>query len=224
MPMDMDQAAKMLNMRIKIDVWSQGIDERIRINIREQLGVLFCQLPPRRVWFYVKRVRHMLLRSREPDERHGPQLDMDNLMNGAEDIIANGKKDLCRLMYFTTLNHIHLIKTPEFDIAGEITLDENGARRLQQIKALAFGPAGSICDCAIQVIETKARQFRDRMVLEGIPKMYQTPFLPKNENIEMATRILVRRVFSQLLSESLSQPDLESLEKVLFDISYPTKG
>jgi len=45
-------------------------------------------------------------------------------------------------MYFATLNHIHLIKTPDFDFAGEITMDEDGARRLQQISALAFGPSG----------------------------------------------------------------------------------
>ena len=45
-------------------------------------------------------------------------------------------------MHFATLNHIHLIQNPDFDLAGEITLDENGARRLMQIKSLAFGPSG----------------------------------------------------------------------------------
>src|SRR6266536_345925 len=50
--------------------------------------------------------------------------------------------DLCRLMYFATLNHLHITKIRDFDLAGEITLDENGARRLRQIKALAFGPSG----------------------------------------------------------------------------------
>jgi len=45
-------------------------------------------------------------------------------------------------MHFATLNYIHLIKTPDFDLAGEITMDGDGARRLQQIRALAFGPSG----------------------------------------------------------------------------------
>lgn len=45
-------------------------------------------------------------------------------------------------MYFANLNHVHITKSPEFDVAREISLDENGARHLQQIKALAFGPAG----------------------------------------------------------------------------------
>jgi hypothetical protein len=45
-------------------------------------------------------------------------------------------------MHFATLNHIHLIKTPDFDLAAQITLDEEGARRLWQIKTLAFGSSG----------------------------------------------------------------------------------
>lgn len=45
-------------------------------------------------------------------------------------------------MFFATMNHIHLTQTPDFDIGAEISLDENGARRLAQIKTLAFGPAG----------------------------------------------------------------------------------
>lgn len=50
--------------------------------------------------------------------------------------------DLCRLMHFATLNHIHLTKAPDFDLASKITLDEDGARRLHQVKLLAFGPSG----------------------------------------------------------------------------------
>jgi hypothetical protein len=45
-------------------------------------------------------------------------------------------------MHFATLNHIHLTKTPDFDLAAQITLDEKGARRLWQIKALAFESSG----------------------------------------------------------------------------------
>jgi hypothetical protein len=34
------------------------------------------------------------------------------------------------------------MKIRDFDLAGEITPDENGARRLGQIKAFAFGISG----------------------------------------------------------------------------------
>ena len=56
----MDQAGKMLKMRIKIDVWSQGLSNDQRENIRKNLGELFVQLPARRVWLYLKSVRLML--------------------------------------------------------------------------------------------------------------------------------------------------------------------
>jgi len=101
---DMDQSAKMLKLRIKIDVWSKGIDESIREEIRNHLRDLFCQLPARR---YIIR--------------------------------AN---DLCRLMFFATLNHVGMTKYPGFNVSAEITLDEAGAGRLWQIKRLAFGQLG----------------------------------------------------------------------------------
>lgn len=48
-------------MRIKVDVWSKGINESVRVEIRENLRTLFCQLPARRLWFYLKLIRQMLL-------------------------------------------------------------------------------------------------------------------------------------------------------------------
>jgi hypothetical protein len=37
MPKDLDQSAKMLKMRVKIDIWTQGHDENFRENVRENL-------------------------------------------------------------------------------------------------------------------------------------------------------------------------------------------
>ena len=90
LPKDLDQAAKMLNMRIKVDVWSQRLDEHIRIEIREHLRDLFCQLPARRVWLYLKDVRRMHL---QESGKGGTfeSLDPDRIMEGPEDVIANGK-------------------------------------------------------------------------------------------------------------------------------------
>jgi hypothetical protein len=63
MPKDMEQARRMLNMRIKVDVWSQGLDEDFRVGIRANVRDLFCQLPVRRVWLYLKMVRQMTVNS-----------------------------------------------------------------------------------------------------------------------------------------------------------------
>lgn len=57
----MDQARKMLHMRIKIDVFTKGLDERFREGVREDLRELFCQLPPQRVWLYLKSVWDVIL-------------------------------------------------------------------------------------------------------------------------------------------------------------------
>ena len=88
---DVDQSAKMLNLRIKIDVWSNGIDESIREEIRNHLRDLFCQLPARRVWFYLKRIRCLELNKRRPDDIN---FRLEDLMDGAEDVIVNGQYSL----------------------------------------------------------------------------------------------------------------------------------
>ena len=94
MPKDMDQAHKMLNMRIKIDVWSQGLDESFRAGIRENLRDLYCQLPARRVWYYLKLVRTMLLGGNGAHGMVEPQPDPEDIIDGPEDVIINGKYSL----------------------------------------------------------------------------------------------------------------------------------
>jgi hypothetical protein len=89
---DMEQARRMLNMRIKIDVFTQGLKEDFREGVRENVRELFCQLPPRRVWHYLKQVRNMLLRDRSigPKDLIATALEDDLIMNGPEDSIARG--------------------------------------------------------------------------------------------------------------------------------------
>jgi hypothetical protein len=90
-PQDMDQARKMLNLRIKIDVWTQGLNESFREGVRDDLRELFCQLPPRRVWFYLKQVRNMLLRNRYAAPYDKPEMYQAGLQKEeSEDRIARG--------------------------------------------------------------------------------------------------------------------------------------
>ena len=91
----MDQAHIMVDMRIKIDVWSKGTDEEIRENIRERFMDLFSQLPARRLWFYLKHIQNMSLRMISIDSivsrtRSMDVSDIEKLTNGPEDIIAKG--------------------------------------------------------------------------------------------------------------------------------------
>lgn len=94
MPKDMDQSGRMLKMRIKIDVWSQGLDESFRAGIREHLRDLYCQLPARRVWYYLKRVRAMLLGGNGAHGMVELQPDLEDIIDGPEDVIINGKYSL----------------------------------------------------------------------------------------------------------------------------------
>jgi hypothetical protein len=168
-------------------------------------------------------------------------------------------------MHFATLNHIHLTKTPDFDLASQITFDEDGARRLWQIEALAFESSGKrhvvhltlfagatvniperlqavsvtaassaryrqaffrllIHYPAIPAVEERAKLYKGMARgLRGY-ESYKIPVWTEEKNIEMITRILVRRDFSSLLGNSLSLPDLEELKRVLFGIVYPSFG
>lgn len=231
---DLDQATKMVNLRIKIDVWSKGTDERIREEIRNHLRDLYCQLPARRVWYYLKNIRCMLL---EGKKRNGlrflmaelPKRSSDLVMNGPEDVIVNANhivraNDLCRLMFFAASNHIKIIQNPGFDVGAKITFDEAGARRLWRIKELAFGESGSICDCAISAVEERARSCKDVIREMKFYEAYKNPFWTEDENIEMATRVMIEGEFSSLVGKRLPRPDVKSLKKVLFGVVYPTIG
>lgn len=72
----------MLNMRIKFDVWSAGLKEDLREDIRESIRRIFSQLPVRRVWYYLKYVRNMVLRDRS--------IEGSVIADGPEDVVAKG--------------------------------------------------------------------------------------------------------------------------------------
>ena len=77
LPKDMEQAKKMVNLVIKVDVWikhlSAGAKNEVRLNRQE----LLITLPARRVWFFLKQIRNI-------SRSNNPQLD------GPEDVIAAG--------------------------------------------------------------------------------------------------------------------------------------
>ncbi len=86
----------MLNVRIKIDVWSKGLDEAVREGIQENLRELFCQLPARRVWHYLKHIRHMRLGPGGTIVKEALKLEASELIEGPEDVIVKGI--VCPLM------------------------------------------------------------------------------------------------------------------------------
>lgn len=92
-PKDIEQANLMVELRIKIDVWSYGIDEQLRQRSRATLMNLYLQLPCRRVWLYLKSFRGTLLRDPNDQNLYGEEA----LMDGPEDIIAKGKSAILQI-------------------------------------------------------------------------------------------------------------------------------
>jgi hypothetical protein len=91
MPKDLEQSRRMLKMRIKVDVWSQGLDESFRESIRDNVRDLFCQLPVRRVWHYLKSFQYMLLQGHRIGELAYSGLDDGKSLDGPENVIAKGR-------------------------------------------------------------------------------------------------------------------------------------
>lgn len=85
---DLDQVRRMRFLRIKIDVVSRGVREAESNRVREHLKDLFCQLPARRVWWYLNTLRAMSLASPETLEEKFTDQD---ILDGPEDVIVKGK-------------------------------------------------------------------------------------------------------------------------------------
>ncbi|OBT80013.1 hypothetical protein VF21_01127 [Pseudogymnoascus sp. 05NY08] len=224
---DMEQARNMMNMRIKFDVWSTGLNEHIRNNIRENFQRIFSQLPVRRVWYYLKHVRNIALRDRS--------IEGSVICEGPEDVIAKvshviRSEDIARLMFAVILNQISLAHHPDLEFYPTI-ISEASWRSISRSKQIAFSLAGSICDCGINEIEQKARLVRDKLKTPSYLKTFASLFLPKDamirnplwsdeENIEMRTRFHTRIVFPGLVAK-LAEEEEDELDEVLFDIAYP---
>ncbi|CZR61549.1 uncharacterized protein PAC_11446 [Phialocephala subalpina] len=138
----------LLKLRIKLDTWTKRLDECIREKSRQNLQDFYCQLPPPRIWIYLKRVRFMFkdgtilgpggefIDKRLPREHlHGPEDAVANMW----EIFLPGR--FPHVMYYATTNHHHLTN-PDFRLKGELTLDDDGLKRINQDRALAFGPQG----------------------------------------------------------------------------------
>lgn len=63
---DLHQSKLMLKLRIKIDSWSQGVDEAIRGRNRTLLAEEYMNLPCRRFWLYLRLCRFMVLTDGDP--------------------------------------------------------------------------------------------------------------------------------------------------------------
>lgn len=86
---DWQQSSLMLKLRIKIDSWSQGVDEAIRRRNRILLVEEYMNLPCRRFWLYLRLCRFMVLTGGNPGLVEGA---LSSFQGGMEDELTYRKK------------------------------------------------------------------------------------------------------------------------------------
>lgn len=154
-------------MRIKLDSTSTGLPEAVREGVRNEFLNLYDEFPVQVIWIYLKRTRFMT----QGCTRIGISNTVEDYvlpakhLHGLEDVIAScmcpsflllwlykilisrtarslfRKKDFCRVMHHASLNASVMAK-PGWGLVSELTLDDDGIRRLQQEKHLVLGAQG----------------------------------------------------------------------------------
>ncbi|GAW21062.1 hypothetical protein ANO14919_105750 [Xylariales sp. No.14919] len=226
---DMDHAAFMLKQRIKIDVRSRGMPEMIREQDRQELIKEYLTYPSRRVLFYVKRVRLMIL---EHHDEGYLQRAIDSALEDPEDIIAHALHDkmapnkLNRLIYNTAMNDIDREKNPisEQELWKTPPQSLEGALRLGMIGKYVFAIPGLLKDCGIPEVERLAPIQEQIIRRQDLSRIKGLPFhfITNDQKTELLTRLMVKPMFRQALDNSVEADLLSRLENVLFKISYPT--
>lgn len=88
---DYEQSRRMLQLRIKLDSWSQGVPEFIRARNRVLLIDTYMRLPPARVWLYSLSVKLMILYHNEEVDVREELSSGRRPLDSPENIIAEGK-------------------------------------------------------------------------------------------------------------------------------------
>ncbi|XXH01737.1 hypothetical protein Hte_008098 [Hypoxylon texense] len=200
---DWDQAQRMLTLRIKIDVWSKGIPERIRGQAREWLIEDYLEgCPSRRVLLYLKRVKLMILWHDKEGRFMDTMASDQTKVEGPEDIIAEAAHNLTTriglnwLMYRTFTNDVDKAKDPDFDPWGRVPRGMEGMMHLATVRKFVLGVSGiaEIKELAL----TQEKLIRDQDLYNR--REFHNPFFNDDDKIEVLTRVM----------------------KVLFEVTYPT--
>ncbi|KUJ19709.1 uncharacterized protein LY89DRAFT_611477 [Mollisia scopiformis] len=225
--MDMDQARRMWILRVKIDVWSQGLDESLRQRNRLLLTESYCRLPSSRVWFYVKHIRAAVSGQLKELETN---VDLGDGLQGPEDTIAKAAhiikpQRLAQLIYQAATNDIALKESPEINLWAKIDkLDMDSFKQLKLLRRLNASELQHIRHCGIDEIEQVAREEETNVFKEGIRSREEAgnSILEEGERIELSTRMRVRSKFVKALRGKIELTLLKALKEVFFKIIFPT--
>ncbi|KAG6062583.1 hypothetical protein E4U32_002145 [Claviceps aff. humidiphila group G2b] len=217
---DLIQSARMLKLRIKIDVWSRGVDEELRHSNREYLIEQYLMLPRRRFWLYLK--RHRLSEDMEHHKEGQRHVNLHtSVLDAPEDIIARAWRvakpgSLNYLMYWAAGNSLLKSRPPSFDPWARIgSLGHRGIQHLAMVQAFAFSRILKI-EQFCSVIAPGARLAATWQDFGSLLAMFTT-----DQMTEMAIRLAVEPVFKSLLSGDLEEGLLNALAEVFFKLLCP---
>ncbi|KAG6032684.1 hypothetical protein E4U19_007258 [Claviceps sp. Clav32 group G5] len=217
---DLIQSARMLKLRIKIDVWSRGVDEKLRHSNREYLVQQYLMLPRRRFWLYLKRRR--LSEDMEHHKEGQRPVDLHtSVLDAPEDVVARAWRvakpgSLNHLMYWAAGNSLLKSRPPGFDPWARIErLDQRGIQHLAMLQAFAFSSILKI-EQFCSVIAPGARLAATRQDFGSLLAVFTA-----DQMTEMAIRLTVESVFKSLLSGDLEEGLLNELAKVFFELLCP---
>ncbi|KAK3947352.1 hypothetical protein QBC32DRAFT_354635 [Pseudoneurospora amorphoporcata] len=217
---DIDQVVKMNTLRIKIDSWSQGVDEAIRQRNRESLVSEYLRLPSPRLWLYIQAERDMIM-EHEGIDLLSPQGDW---LGMPENAIVRAKK-LIRPDRLNTLMYIAFKIDTRFRQRAHLNIRTEFAPFIQG--------AGPIMNCGIQQIEdlAKSTDLLSMAIVADVTLRNADPTLNSQfkppERLELIVRSTCREMFATIMEperikHNLSRQVIEDLEKVLFTLVYPT--
>ncbi|KAG6286256.1 hypothetical protein E4U46_005069 [Claviceps purpurea] len=217
---DLIQSARMLKLRIKIDVWSRGVDEQLRHSNREYLDQQYLMLPRRRLWLYLKRRR--LSEDMEHHKESQRPVDLHtSVLDAPEDVVARAWRvakpgSLNHLMYWAAGNSLLKSRPPGFDPWARIgSLGHRGIQHLAMVQAFAFSRILKI-EQFCSVIAPGARLAATWQDFGSLLAMFTT-----DQMTEMAIRLVVEPVFKSLLSGDLEEDLLNALAEVFFKLLCP---
>ncbi|KAI0126689.1 hypothetical protein BJ170DRAFT_724254 [Xylariales sp. AK1849] len=227
---DLAQARLMWTLRVKIDAWSVGLDERIRARNRHLLNAAYLRCSSQRVWLYVKYVKYFLTvgpNGRIEDDSDDSRI-MESICGGGagEDAIAKAhnlfgenRESLNELIFKTAMNEVDLKQSPGLDLWKPVTLP------LQEIRRrIVFKMPGSICSCGLPIIEEFAIVMQMKMLEDGIldAEWLGNLAFDIEDIFELRTRAVLRAGLPKVLEGELDVADLHDFLKVFFEATYPT--
>ncbi|KAI1759861.1 hypothetical protein GGR53DRAFT_523522 [Hypoxylon sp. FL1150] len=221
---DLEQAQRMLTLRIKIEVWSKGIPEHIRAQARKWLIESYLEgCPSRTVLHYLKRVRLMILyHDKEGRSMKGTEID-NSKVEGGEDVVAECAHHLTTrtklnwLMYRTCMNDVEKTKDPIFDPWAKVPQGMEGALHLAMAGKFVLDVPG------IAVIDELALTQEKLIRNQGLHnrREFHNPFFEDEEKIEVLTRVMARAQSQEVLRNRMEAGLAKRFEQVLFKITYP---